>query len=232
MIYFRGCVVREKIPKIGMATQQILNKSGTNYHILDGEKCCGSFLLRTGFTDDAMEVMRNTFDDLKGEKVLVSCAGCYNTLKNDYRELLGVELDVIHTSTLFMELIRDSKIEPKKLPVNVCYHDPCHLGRKCGEYEAPRDVLESITNLVEMENIKENSRCCGSGGGVKSAYPEIALKLGQKRIEEAINTDTDVLVTSCSFCLSNLQDARENMGSKKGLPVMDLSELLLWALTS
>lgn len=231
MIYFRGCVVRERIPKIGMATQQILDKSGTEYRILDGEKCCGSFLLRTGFTDDAIEVMKKTLDDLKGEKILVSCAGCYNTLKNDYKDLFGAELDVIHTSTLFRELIRDDEIEPKKLPVNISYHDPCHLGRHCGEYEAPRDVLESIANLVEMENIKENSRCCGSGGGVKSAYPEIALKLGQKRIKEALSTDTDVLITSCSFCLTNLHDACENM-EKKGLPVMDLSELLLWALTS
>jgi Fe-S oxidoreductase len=230
MLYFRGCVVREKLPGIGMATQQILDKSGTQYDILDEENCCGSFLLRTGFKDDALELMKNTLKDLEGKKIVVSCAGCYNTLKNDYKELFGVELDVKHTSTLFNELIKQGKLKPKELFINICYHDPCHLGRQCGEYESPREVLRSIVNLVEMENIKENSDCCGAGGGVKSAHPEIAIELGQKRIEEAISTNADILVTTCSFCLMNLQDACKSK-LKKELPVMDLSELLLWALT-
>lgn len=229
MIYFRGCVVREKLPRIEMATKQILEKAHIDYHILDDEECCGSFLLRTGFSDDAREVMTKTAEKLKGEKVIVSCAGCYNTLKNDYKDLLGVELDVIHTSMLFESLINEGTIKPGKLPVNVSYHDPCHLGRHCGEYQAPREVLKSIANLVEMERIKENSRCCGAGGGVKSAYPEIATKLAQRRINDALETDADILVTSCSFCLINLQGAYENPRPK--IPVMDLSEILLWALS-
>ena len=223
-------MVREKHPKIELATKQILKKAGIDYHILDNEECCGSFLLRTGFKDDALDVMRNTLKDLEGEEILVSCAGCYKTLKNDYKESLGVELDVIHTSQLFGELIKEKRLKPNKLSLKACYHDPCHLGRHCGEYEAPREVLRSVAYLIEMENIKENSHCCGAGGGVKSAYPEIALKLGQKRIEEALKTETDVLVTSCSFCLLNLDNSCEEMKSIKILKVMDLSEILLRAL--
>lgn len=210
-----------------MATRQILEKAHMDYRILDDEECCGSFLLRTGFTDDAKEVMEKTAEKLKGEKIVVSCAGCYNTLKNDYKNILGVELDVIHTSMLFESLIKEGVIEPKKLPVNVTYHDPCHLGRHSGEYDSPREVLKATANLVEMENIKENARCCGAGGGVKSAYPEVATKLAQRRIDDALETDAEILVTSCSFCLINLEGAGEN---PKGIRVMDLSEILLWAL--
>lgn len=228
MIYFRGCTIREKLPQIEMATRHILEKAHIDYHILDGEECCGSFLLRTGFADDAREVMTKTVEKLKGEKVLVSCAGCYNTFKNDYKEFLGVELDVIHTSMLFENLIKEGAVKPGKLPVTVSYHDPCHLGRHSGEYDSPREVLKSVAALVEMENIKENARCCGAGGGVKSAYPEISTKLGQKRIDDALETEAEILVTSCSFCLINLQEASENPNPK--IPVMDLSEILLWAL--
>lgn len=228
MIYFRGCTIREKLPHIEMATKQILEIANIDYHILDDEECCGSFLLRTGFADDAREVMTKTVEKLKGEKVLVSCAGCYNTLKNDYKEFLGVELDVIHTSMLFENLIKEGAVKPGKLPVTVSYHDPCHLGRHSGEYDSPREVLKSVAALVEMENIKENARCCGAGGGVKSAYPEISTKLGQKRIDDALETEAEILVTSCSFCLINLQGASKNPNPK--IPVMDLSEILLWAL--
>lgn len=226
MIYFRGCTVREKLPKIDMATKQILDEAGVDYRVLDDEECCGSFLLRTGFRDDAREVMKKTAEKLKGEKVVVSCAGCYNTLKKDYKDLLGVELDVIHTSMLFDKLIKEGKLEPGKLPVKVSYHDPCHLGRHEGEYEAPREVLKAAAHLVEMERIKENARCCGAGGGVKSAYPELATKLARRRVDDALETDADVLVTSCSFCLINLDGADE---SHRRIPVMDLSEILLWA---
>lgn len=227
MLYFRGCVVREKNPRMEVATKQILEKAGIDYHILDDEKCCGSFLLRTGFADDAQEVMTKMAEKLKGEKVIVSCAGCYNTLKNDYKDLLGVELDVIHTSMLFENLIKEGAIKPGKLPVNVSYHDPCHLGRHSGEYDSPREVLKALANLYEMENNKENARCCGAGGGVKSAYPVLATKLAQKRIDDALKTKAEILVTSCSFCLINLEGACENL---KGIRVMDLSEILLWSL--
>lgn len=229
MLYFRGCVVRDKLPRIGIATKQILEKANIDYRILDDEECCGSFLLRTGFTEDAREVMAKTAEKLKGEKILVSCAGCYNTLKNDYKDLLGVELDVIHTAMLFEKLIKDGAIQPKKLRVNVSYHDPCHLGRHSGEYNSPREVIKATSNLVEMENIKENARCCGAGGGVKSAYPEVASKLAQRRIDDALKTDAEILVTSCSFCIINLGDTNKNLSSK--IPVIDLSEILLWALS-
>jgi len=228
MLYFRGCTVREKLPRIEMVTKGILEKAHIDYRILDDEECCGSFLLRTGFTDDARDVMASTAEKLKGEKVIVSCAGCYNTLKNDYKDLLGVELDVIHTSMLFEQLIKDGAIKPNKLPVNVSYHDPCHLGRHSGEYDSPREVLKATANLVEMENIKENARCCGAGGGVKSAYPEGASKLAQRRITDALETEAEILVTSCSFCLVNLEGACQN---PRGIRVMDLSEILLWALS-
>jgi Fe-S oxidoreductase len=229
MIYFRGCVVREKTPRIEMATKQILGKANIGYRILDNEECCGSFLLRTGFTDEAREVMAKTVEKLEGEQILVSCAGCYNTLKNDYKEILGVELDVIHTSQLFKKFLKEGMLSPKNLPVTVCYHDPCHLGRRCSEYEAPRTVLKQIAELVEMENIRENSRCCGSGGGVKSVYPELANNLAGKRLDDALRTPADILVTTCSFCLINFQEASNR--SEGTLPVLDLSEILLWALS-
>ena len=166
MIYFRGCVVREKLSSISNATETILKTAGVDYTIIDNEKCCGSFLMRTGFKDDALEVMEETFkqlQDVGDDKILVSCAGCYNTLKNDYNKVFGVELDVLHTSELIDQLIIEGKLEIKKLPLKVTYHDPCHLGRHSGLYEEPRNVITKTCVLVEMNRNRERSRCCGAG---------------------------------------------------------------------
>src|SRR5664279_4842225 len=105
IIYFRGCVVREKLKYISDATETLLKRAGVDFTVLTNETCCGSVLLRTGFRDDAHDVMKDTLKKLErsikeGDKILVSCAGCYNTFKNDYNELFGVDLDVIHTSEL------------------------------------------------------------------------------------------------------------------------------------
>ncbi len=226
MLYFRGCVAREKVKTISKSTEAILVKSGINFETISDEKCCGSVLLRTGFFEDAQEQMERNLEDLKGKKILVSCAGCYKTFKNDYKEILGIELDVIHTSQFFRDLIDENKLilekskKSNKKLFKATYHDPCHLGRHSGEYEAPREVLKKVCSLTEMEHIQENARCCGSGGGVKSAYPEIAETIAQERIKEAEKTGSTALVTSCPFCKLNLDQSDV-------LDVYDLSEFLI-----
>jgi Fe-S oxidoreductase len=238
MIYFRGCVSREKLQEIPEAIQKLLKEAGLNYRILDNEGCCGSVILRTGYHEDAVEIMEETLKDIGDEKVLVSCAGCYRTFKNDYPDILGEKIDVIHTSQLLSELIHDGKISllPYSRDEKVTYHDPCHLGRHMNEYQAPRDVLEKTAHLVEMSRNRELARCCGAGSGVKSACPEISQEVAKMRLEDARKTGSELLVTCCPFCILNLKSAdesseNENYGesedSRERLEILDLSQFLL-----
>jgi len=99
-----------------------------------------------------------------------------------------------------------------------------------GIYDVPRNIIKSILglNFVEMERIKEYSYCCGAGAGVKSAFPDFALKTAKTRIEEAEDTGADLIISACPFCSTNLQDAIKESGSK--LKFYDISELILMAL--
>ncbi len=128
-------------------------------------------------------------------------------------------MDVIHISQLLDELIKEDKLKVSKIDLDVNYHDSCHLGRHCGVFEEPRDVIKSVANLVEMKNIRENSLCCGAGGGVKSAYPEIANQMAKSRIAQAKETGCNTLVTQCPFCKLNLEN--------DDLEVLDLTEFLV-----
>ena len=214
MLYFRGCTAREKETSIQKATEKLLNLAGVDYHILEDEKCCGSVLLRTGFFNEAQRQIEKNTEVLNGEKIITSCAGCYKTLKEDYEGL-----DVIHISQLLDELIRDGKLNLEKGGLDVTYHDSCHLARHMEVFDEPRNVIESLANLVEMENNRENSLCCGAGGGVKSAYPEIATQMARTRIDQAMDTGCKTLVTACPFCKLNL--------SNDELEVLDLTEFLV-----
>ena len=118
MLYFKGCTAREKINSIFDSTEKLLKLFEIDFKTLDNEECCGSVLLRTGFEDDAKEHMQKNIANLKDEKILVSCAGCYKTLKKDYNDLLGVELEVIHISHLLCTLIDDNGLDYSKLDLN------------------------------------------------------------------------------------------------------------------
>ena len=214
MIYFRGCTAREKETSIADATERLLKLAGVDYKVLEDEKCCGSVLLRTGFADEAQEQIQKNTEVLSDDLILTSCAGCYKTLKDDYEGL-----DVIHISQFLKRLIDDKQLNFTENDLNVTYHDSCHLGRHCGVFDEPREIISSVANLAEMENTRENSLCCGAGGGVKSAYPEIANEMAKSRINQALDTNAELLITSCPFCKLNLKD--------HGLDVLDLTEFLI-----
>ena len=214
MIYFRGCTAREKETSIADATEELLKLADVEYRVLEDEKCCGSVLIRTGFIDEAQKQIEKNTELLSGELILTSCAGCYKTLKQDYDDL-----DVIHISQFLNTLIDEKKLDFNKKDLKVTYHDSCHLGRHCNVFDEPRNVISNVGNLIEMQNNRENSLCCGAGGGVKSAYPEIASQMADSRIYQAIETGADLLVTPCPFCKLNLKD--------RGLNVLDLTEFLI-----
>ena len=214
MLYFRGCTAREKEIEIQTATEKLLKLAGIDYHILDDEACCGSVLLRTGFESEAQKQIAKNTEVLKAEKIITSCAGCFKTLSQDYEGL-----DVIHISQLLDELIKKEKLIFDKTDLEVTYHDSCHLARHMEVFDQPRDVIKAVADLVEMENIKEESLCCGAGGGVKSAYPEIASQMAKSRIAQAKETGCKTLITPCPFCKLNLKN--------DDLEVLDLTEFLV-----
>lgn len=214
MIYFRGCTARQKENNISDATEKLLKLAGVDYHILDDEKCCGSVLIRTGFYEDALKQIEKNTEVLKGETIITSCAGCYKTLKEDYEGL-----DVVHISQLLDDLIKQNKLNFSKKDLNVTFHDSCHLARHMNVFDEPRSVIESVADLVEMENSRENAFCCGAGGGVKSAYPEIAQEMAENRISQAKDTNSTILITTCPFCKLNLKN--------EDIEVLDLTEFLM-----
>lgn len=217
-VYFVGCFDSYRYPEFAEKTFKVLQRFGVT--LLPDEQCCASPLLRTGFGEDAEKVMKRNLEQIRkvgAYTIITSCAGCYTTLKNNYPE----ELHVISFPEFLAEHLDELKL--KKLDLTVTYHDPCHLGRHNKIYEAPRKVIQAICTLKEMKNIKENSRCCGGGGGVRIGYPDISLELARNRLED-VPEGVDYIVTSCPLCVRNLRDAGGD------IEVIDIVELVAMAM--
>ena len=235
VLYHAGCMLsfeRElwEVPRSAVA---VLKAAGVDVGVMGREEsCCGGRAYEIGylgeFTKYAQHSME-TFNALGVSQVVTSCSDGYSTFKTLYPKVEGkMNFEVSHMVEYLDRLIKEGRIKfGKQLSKKVTYHDPCHLGRHVspGVYEPPRDILKSIpgVELVEMERIRENSWCCGAGGGVKEACPELALWTAGERISEAIATGADTLVTVCPWCERNFKDAVEESGAK--LDILDIAEL-------
>jgi len=232
LIYFMGCTEPYRHPELCQAFLDIMDAADVEFAILHPDEwCCGSVAFRTGVIGVAKELAMHNIEAFRaaGAKTVVThCAGCYRTLKIDYPEVSGGELPfrVVHASELIKDLIDEGKLKLKrKIEERITYHDPCHLGRHSGVYDPPRQLIKAIgAKLVEMKRIRENAWCCGAGGGVKAAFPDLAVEIAVDRITEAEETGAQILASVCPFCLTNLRDASKV--AETAVQVTDILELI------
>lgn len=174
------------------------------------------------------------FNSLKVGKIITVSPHAFNTFKNEY-PCLGGHYEIIHYTHLLRDLIDKYKLKlVKNFEVKVTFHDSCFLGRYNNEYDTPRYILKAIPGLelVEMERIKENSFCCGGGGG--NFVTDLANekhKPNNIRIKEAFSTGAKVVAVSCPKCLVMFEDAIKSENLEGKLVVRDISEIVLESLT-
>jgi Fe-S oxidoreductase len=140
---------------------------------------------------------------------------------------------VRHYTQFFSDLIEQKRIPVKRaFKKKVVYHDPCYLGKHNQIYEEPRRILEAIPGieLVEMDRNREDSLCCGGGGGRMWADFDESMHLAEIRVLEALETGAEVLATACPFCLINFEDAVKVLDKEDAIAVKDISEILLEAM--
>ena len=225
VLFFAGCTsaVTKQLTKSLIASAKLLQSAGVEFATLgQDEPCCGSTLQRIGQTE-AFETMASDnigkLESLGIKTVITPCPGCYVTLKRS-AELHKSKLKVVHVSQEIAHLVKEGKLDIKRSPERMTYHDPCHLGRMGGVFDEPRTIIEAIGTLVEMPNNRYESRCCGAGAGLQSAFPKLSRELAAKRVAEAKSTGATTLVTSCPFCETQLRTV-------PGIRVANLMELLL-----
>ena len=221
VLLFLGCTASydANVKQVAINTINILEALNIDYGVLGkDEKCCGSVLLRMGDPEHKRLFMENIdqFNSLGIETLISSCAGCFKTIMQDYPKVGKLNFEVLHTVEYLTRLLKQGKLTfPHPVNRTVTYHDPCHLGRATGGFDAPRSVMDAIPGLklIEMPRNKEYSRCCGAGGGLKAGFPDVQNKMAQRRVKEAEETGADELVSCCPFCFQGLQVGINSLGS-------------------
>ncbi|MDD5093812.1 MAG: heterodisulfide reductase-related iron-sulfur binding cluster [Dehalococcoidia bacterium] len=237
VLFYMGCttMLQERPAIVGTATAKLLKAAGIKFGVLGPEEtCCGEPARRLGeeylFQSQARKNIA-LFRKYGVKKIVTVCPHCFNTLKNEYPQF-GGDFEVVHHSQLIAELLMQGKLRPSQtVNKSVTYHDPCYLGRYQEIYEEPRGILTAIPGLqmVEMERNHRQSFCCGGGGG-RTWLEETGSKICELRVDEAIKTKADMLVTACPFCLKMMEYGKTLNQSDSAMNILDIAELVESAL--
>jgi len=234
VLYFPCCYVAydPQFQRVARATVDILKKADIDFGIIGAElSCCGESVRKAGNESLFQSLAQNNisvFNDAGVKKIIVTSPHCYHTFKNEYPEL-GSNLEVIHFTQYLAELIKEGNLKlTKELNKTVTYHDSCYLGRHNDIYDEPRQILESIPGLelVEMYNLRNDSLCCGGGGGRIWEETKKGERFSDIRVEQALEAGANVLAAACPYCLVNFEDSVLTSGKGDTIEVKDIAELV------
>ncbi len=240
-LFWVGCAgaYEDRAKKTTRAVAELLDMAEVKFAVLgNGETCTGDPARRAGneFVFQGLATQNvETFKEMKVKKVVSTCAHCFNTLKNEYKEF-GIELEVVHHTQLLNRLVREKRLTPvagQGANRSITYHDPCFLGRHNKVYSPPRELLQVIPNaeVKEMPRNSEKSFCCGAGGARMWMEEKIGERINVNRTKEAVATGADQIAVGCPFCRVMLSDgltAQQSKGeAREEVEVLDVAQLLL-----
>ena len=234
LLFFVGCYgsFDPRVRKISVAVTKILQRAGVDFGILgNDESCCGESIRKAGNEEVFRALAKaniKAFIDRGVKRILVASPHCYHAFKRDYAEFM-VHFEVVHLSELVAELVANGRLKlTRPLDKKVTYHDPCYLGRHNGIYDQPRSVLGKVPGLelVEMPDRRQDSLCCGGGGGRIWMETPKGERFADLRLAQARETGASMLVTSCPYCISNFEDSRFSVAGGDTLEIKDLAEVV------
>jgi Fe-S oxidoreductase len=241
VLYFVGCASSYDAQgqKIAKSLSTILRGAGVDFGILENETCSGHEARRMGETGLFAYLSKaniEMFRDAGIQHIVTGDPHSFYSFTHEYPEQ-GNGLKVQHYSQFLNEVIDRGELKlSKSVSKTVTYHDPCYLGRHSEIFEEPRDLIQKVPGitLVEMENVRADSDCCGMGGGRMWMEPPQGLlssqAIAERRVQQALATGAEVLLTACPFCNITLNDAVKSLGKEETIKVMDITELVAMSL--
>lgn len=221
---FAGCIQSTAFADVNRATARVLAANGNDVHAFTGQGCCGALHAHAGDLDGARVLARKNIDAFERsgtEALIVNAAGCGAQLK-DYTHLMEHDPEYAERAKAFGQKVNDATEWLAKHPINttdmgnvditVTYQEPCHLCHAQRISKQPRTLLNSVPGLKLVE-MNESSLCCGSAGIYNITQPEMASRLGERKVANAMATNADVVISANPGCMIQIGGILREHGS-------------------
>jgi glycolate dehydrogenase iron-sulfur subunit len=219
--FVAGCVAQVLFADTNRATVRVLTRNGCSVTTPTRQVCCGALYLHAGARREALDCARRNIDTFPDDldAIIVNAAGCGATLKQ-YGELLTDDPQYAARAHAFTAKVRDVTEFLAGLPLEqpenevharVTYHDACHLAHGQGVREAPRTLLKRIPGL-ELIELLDSDTCCGSAGSYNLTEPEMARRLGERKVANIRATGATCVAAANPGCAMQIQAGLRRAG--------------------
>ncbi len=118
---------------------------------------------------------------------------------------------VIDASYFIHKLIKEGRITfSKPLEEEFTYHDPCHLKRSLNIWQEPRESLQKAG--LKLKEMFESDICCGMGGSYSLKFPEISVKILERKLKNIQDTGANLVCTDCPGCIMQIRGGADKKG--------------------
>ncbi|MEX2445261.1 MAG: (Fe-S)-binding protein [Alkalispirochaeta sp.] len=212
-VFFPGCSLPSYNPEAVRKTMEHLQERlpGTGAIL----KCCGKPTKALGQVDKFKERyagVQQEFDRLGAEEIIVACQSCFLTL-SEY----SPKQKIRSLWTLLPEigLPEASRGIGKESDLTFAIHDSCSTRYRTDIHEGIRWIMDELGyRYEEPPHSKTSTLCCGFGGMVLPANPDLAQRVMKNRTSEV---ESEYMVTYCAACRMSML-----MGGKTALHILDL----------
>jgi glycolate oxidase iron-sulfur subunit len=221
---FNGCVMSTVFADTNRATGRVLAHNGAKVTVPAGQQCCGALQVHSGQMVEARALAKTNieaFESSGAERIIVNAAGCGAALK-EYGFLLKDDPELTERAERFSARVTDvteylgeiDLVPPtQEVRRTVTYQEPCHLAHAQRITAQPRKLLNAIPS-IELIEMKESSLCCGSAGIYNIIRREMANELGDRKVENAVATNADEVITANPGCAMQLRTSLLRKGSE------------------
>lgn len=220
VMYFAGCMTH-LTPRIIKSVEKVFKAASVNYVFADrdGGICCGRPLMLAGKTSAAQETIaanKKMILESGCRTLVLSCPICYKIFKEEY----GLkDIKVLHYTQYIKRLVDDGRLKLNAGGESIVYHDPCELGRGCGVYAEPRNVLSQVGTLVKAGKEGDESVCCGGSLGSLTLDARDRAKITESSLANLVVNKPQTIVTACPLCLMTFSGPALDAVNAEGNPV-------------
>jgi heterodisulfide reductase subunit D len=230
--FYVGCSGAYVAQPMMIGAVRMLHAAGIEFTLFDDEWCCSFPLYVIGKLEQCAELTRHNIEGFAArgvKRLIVSCPCCTFTLQNLWPRFYGADLpfEIVHITQVMAEAVAGGQLKfSRSTDETLVYHDSCYLARGVRLVEEPRQVLSAIPDvrLVEMERNRERAKCCGAGGGIRRAKPELSIAMARALIHDAERVGATTLVLSCPACFERVNLARQGLDTP--LKIRDLMQVV------
>jgi len=230
---FVPCFVDQLFPDTAFNMVKVLEKAGCTVTYNPKQTCCGQPAFNAGFLDDARAVCSKFLSDFDPETPIVApSASCVGFVRNYYGKLFensaqhhriqAISRNIFEFSEFLVTVLGKTDFGAK-LAGKATYHDSCAGLRECRIKEEPRQLLLNVEGL-ELTELQDVETCCGFGGTFAVKFESISVGMGEQKVENALATGADYLVSTDLSCLMHLQGYISNRHSP--IKTMHLADVL------